>query len=66
MYPWEDRSVRSDVRRGVSLRLPEPHFLKLRYIAENTPLSAHRFVEAVLLPAIDREVERLTEDQQDA
>ena len=54
------------MRRGVSLRLPEPHFLKLRYIAENTPLSAHRFVETVLLPAIDREVERLTEEQQDA
>ena len=65
MYPWEDRSVRGNVRRGVSLRLPEPHFLKLRYIAENTPMSAHRFVEAVLLPAIDREVERLTGEQRD-
>ena len=65
MYPWEDRSVRGDVRRGVSLRLPEPHFLKLRYIAENTPMSAHRFVETVLLPAIDREVARLTGEQRD-
>ena len=60
MYLWEDCSVGSDVRPGLSLRLHQPHFLKLRYIAENTALNAHWFVEEVLLPAIDTEVARLT------
>jgi hypothetical protein len=57
--PWNQPRVRADVLKVYNLRLPEPYLLKLRFIAENTPGSMHRFCLDALLPAIDAEVERL-------
>jgi hypothetical protein len=58
-FPWEHPRVRDDVLKIYNLRLPEPYLLKLKFIADNTPGSMHRFCLDALLPAIDAEVERL-------
>lgn len=42
-YPWEEPGVREDVTKVYNLRLPEPYLLKLKYIAEHTPDSMHKF-----------------------
>jgi hypothetical protein len=59
-YPWEAPGVRIDVTKVYNLRLPEPYLLKLKYIAENTPDSMHKFCLNVLQEAIDAKIEALT------
>ncbi|MDD5319513.1 MAG: hypothetical protein PHD43_02640 [Methylococcales bacterium] len=59
-YPWEEPGVREDVTKVYNLRLPEPYLLKLKYIAENTPDSMHKFCLNVLQDAIDEKIEELT------
>lgn len=57
--PWNAPKVRDDMLKVYNLRLPEPYFLKLKFIAEHTPGSMHKFCLDALLPAIDAEIERL-------
>lgn len=59
--PWDDPKVREDVLKVYNLRLPEPYLLKLKYIAEQTPDSMHKFCLEVLLPAIDAKIDELTQ-----
>ena len=58
--PWDDPKVRDDVLKVYNLRLPEPYLFKLKYIAEQTPDSMHKFCLDILLPAIDAKIEALT------
>ncbi len=57
--PWENPGVRPDVIKTFNLRLPEPLKLKLDFIRAHTRVSVHEFVMAALIPAVDREIERL-------
>jgi hypothetical protein len=59
-HPWHRLDVRADVTKLYNLRLPEAYLLKLRYIADHTPLSMQRFCLELLLPAIDSKIEELT------
>ena len=59
-YPWQEMNVRDDVLKVYNLRLPEPYFLKLKYIAEHTPDSMQKFCLDVLIRAIDEKVEQIT------
>ena len=61
LYPWEEPQVRQDVTKVFNLRLPEPYLLKLKYLAEHTPDSRQQFCLKVLLPAIDAQIEVLTQ-----
>jgi len=56
-FPWNEANERVVI--PFNLRLPEPLHLKLRYIAENTPLSMHAFVMQVVEEAVDREIKKL-------
>jgi hypothetical protein len=58
-FPWLDPRIRDDVQKVYNLRLPEAYLLKLKYIAEHTPDSMHKFCLDTLLPAIDAKVEQL-------
>jgi hypothetical protein len=49
--PWEQ--ARSDVIKPYQLRLPEKHYLMLKYIADKTPYSMHSFCLETLLKAIE-------------
>ena len=51
--PWEDDRVREDVVKGYALRLPEPLYLKLKWVAEQTG----RSMNAVCRDAVETEVE---------
>lgn len=54
--PWDHSSVRDDVMKVFNLRLPEPAFLKLKYISEHSSFSMQSFIQKVLLPAINSKV----------
>ena len=49
--PWD--RARADVTKPYQLRLPEKHYLMLKYIAEHTPYSMHAFCLSALLEAIE-------------
>jgi len=58
---WDQPGVRDDVLKVYNLRLPEPYLLKLKHIADNTPKSMQKFCLDALLPAIDKEIKKLSE-----
>jgi len=58
-WPWE--TARLDVQKTFNVRLPEPHLLMLRYIAEHTPDSMQMFCQKLLLPAIEAKITALTQ-----
>ena len=61
-YPWQDEKVRDDVIKTFNLRLPEPLFLKLKFLADNTKrTSMHGICIDALEPTIEREVLALVE-----
>jgi predicted transcriptional regulator len=49
--------------KAFNLRLPEPLKLKLDFIRARTRVSVHEFIMEALVPAVDREIERLEEEQ---
>ena len=61
VYPWQEQHVREDVKKNLPIRLPEPLYLKLKYIAEHTPYSMNSFILERLTEEIEEEILRLTE-----
>ncbi len=59
MYPWEEPYIREDVKKNLPLRIPEPLYLKLKYIAEHTPYSMNSFILEKLSEKIEAEVAAL-------
>ncbi len=61
VYPWEEPHIRDDVMKNLPLRLPEPLYMKLKYIAKHTPFSMNSFILERLTQEIEEEVARLTD-----
>ncbi|MFH7321443.1 hypothetical protein ACHHRT_12655 [Desulfurivibrio sp. D14AmB] len=59
-YPWEHPRVRDDVMKAINLKMTEPLYLKLRYIADHTPYNMTSFIIERIGPEIEAEIERLT------
>lgn len=58
-YPWEEPHIREDVKKNLPLRISEPLYLKLKFIAENTPYSMNSFILERLTEEIEEEVAKL-------
>ena len=59
VYPWEDPRIREDVKKNLPLRLPEPLYMKLKYIADHTPYSMNSFILEKLSEEIEEEINSL-------
>lgn len=59
ILPWEEPHVREDVVKNLPLRLNEPLYLKLKYIASKTPYSMNSFIIEKIEQMVDEEIERL-------
>ena len=57
--PWEAPHVRDDVVKGYALRLPEPLYLKLKWVAERTG----RSMNTVCREAVEAEVETVLQEE---
>jgi len=60
LYPWEEPHIREDVKRNLLLRIPEPLYMKLKYIADHTPYSMNSFILERLTEQIEQEIARMT------
>ncbi|HIP83854.1 MAG TPA: hypothetical protein EYH36_02375 [Desulfocapsa sulfexigens] len=61
VYPWEEPHIREDVKKNLPLRIPEPLYMKLKYIADHTPYSMNSFILERLTSEIEEEVASLTD-----
>lgn len=61
VFPWEEPHIREDVVKNLPLRLSEPLYLKLKYLAAHTPYSMNAFILEKVTEQIEAEVERLIE-----
>lgn len=59
VYPWEEPHIRDDVKKNLPLRLPEPLYMKLKYIADHTPYSMNSFILEKLTEEIEAEITSL-------
>lgn len=59
VYPWEDPRVREDVKKNLPIRLPEPLYMKLKFIADHTPYSMNSFILEKLTEEIEEEINHL-------
>ncbi len=59
VYPWEEPHIRDDVKKNIPLRLPEPLYMKLKYIADHTPYSMNSFILEKLSEEIEEELSNL-------
>lgn len=59
-YPWNAPLVRDDVLKLFNIRLPEKDWLKLKYISECKNKSMQQFCLDFLIPAINKEIKKLT------
>jgi predicted HicB family RNase H-like nuclease len=59
VHPWEEPHIREDVLKSLPLRLSEPLYLKLKYIATHTPYSINSFILERITEEIEEEIARL-------
>lgn len=58
--PWEDPGVSPRVLKAFQLRLPEPDFLKLKYVVERSQeKSIHSFLSKIIQKEVKKELNNL-------
>lgn len=57
--PWEESHVREDVRQNYPLRLPEPLYLKLKYVSRQTGMSMNELCNRAVEEIVDRKLSEL-------
>jgi hypothetical protein len=60
LYPWEKPHVRKDLKKNYPLRLPEPLYLKLKYVSEETGRSMNDLCNEAVADLIAEKVSELT------
>ena len=60
ILPWQEPYVREDVMKQVLLKMPEPLYLKLKYLTSYTPYNMTSFILEKIGPEIEKEIMRLT------
>lgn len=59
IYPWQKPYVREDVVKQLLLKMPEPLYLKLKYISSYSPYTMTSFILEKLAPEVERELARM-------
>lgn len=57
--PWHEPQVRDDVVKGYALRLPEPLYLKLKYVSKQTGISMNQLCNEAVRGLVELELEEL-------
>lgn len=57
--PWEASGVRADVKKAINLQLPEPLYLKLQYVSNQTDKSQQKILREALEPHIENLLKKL-------
>ena len=58
-FPWNDPKIRDDVKKPLTLVLPESYIVKLKYISESTNKAQQKIAREILIKGIDSLIESL-------
>ena len=58
-YPWQQDYVREDVVKGYALRLPEPLYLKLKYVSKRTRISMNELINNAVESIVEDNLRQL-------
>ena len=58
-YPWNDSSIRTDVQKVFTVKLPEEYLLKIKYISDTTNKSQQKIVREIVCQEIDKMISKL-------
>lgn len=59
VYPWQEPHVREDVKKLLSVRLPEPFMLKLQYVAKRSGMSMNQLAVDAITEAVEAKLSGL-------
>ncbi len=59
IYPWQDASVREDVHKIFTIRLPEELLLKIKFISEKTNKSQQKIVREIISEEINKVISKM-------
>jgi len=59
MYPWKNPSIREDVQKVFTVKLPEEYILKIKFISDKTNKSQQKIIREILCHEIDKIIEGL-------
>ncbi len=59
MYPWNNPSIREDVQKVFTVKLPEEYILKIKFISDKTNKSQQKIVREIVCHEIDKIIEGL-------
>jgi len=54
VYPWHDPSVREDVQKVFTVKLPEEYILKIKYISDKTNKSQQKIIREIICHEVDK------------
>lgn len=53
IYPWQDSTVRADVQKVFTVKLPEEYILKIKFISDKTNKSQQKIVREIVCHEVD-------------
>ena len=59
IYPWQDSTVRADVQKVFTVKLPEEYILKIKFISDKTNKSQQKIVREIVCHEVDSIVSQL-------
>lgn len=60
VYPWQEPTIRKDVQKVFTAKLPEEYILKIKYISEKTNKSQQKIIREIISHEIDKLLQQLT------
>jgi hypothetical protein len=63
-FPWEAPGVNERIIKQLQVRLPEPDYLLLKYVVDNSKLrSIHAFMVQAIMQAAKKDFKKITESE---
>ena len=53
LFPWELESIRSDVQKVFTVKLPEEYIIKIKYLSDKTNKSQQKIIREIIQKEID-------------
>ena len=61
-YPWNNKSVRNDVKKVFTVKLLEEYIIKIKYVSEVTNISQQQIVREIINSGIDKMLDSLKDN----
>ncbi|MFU7500267.1 MAG: hypothetical protein ACJBCI_00915 [Candidatus Tisiphia sp.] len=60
IYPWQASSIRGDVQKVFTAKLPEEYILKIKFISDKTNKSQQKIIREIICQEVNKIISQLT------